>query len=343
MTTDCRRGLRATLRDLYERHRRTFWTLHSLWALATGALVVVLAHESYGYAAWVLAFLALTWLSTLFFSRAAKQTEHGRRPLRHEFVSYLTRVMYQETLFFLLPFYTYSTTLRSANVAFLVLLLLLAVLACLDLVFDDLLCNHRWFGLFFFAVVSFAALNFLLPLVFGLPLELATALAAVLGLLAAIPMVDVPAGRPRWRWVASLILPALLGAGLLVSLRPLVPPVPLQLEELAFAHDVRRDTLEPMTPLGRRADLAAASDRLAVVATIFAPRRVSVRAWLQWQLDGETLKESRDLEISAHPAGFKVWDGYSPTAGPLTAGAYTVSLRTTGGQLIGRARLQLID
>ncbi len=64
---------------------------------------------------------------------------------------------------------------------------------------------------------------------------------------------------------------------------------------------------------------------------------------IEWWLDGESVKTSRELEITPHEAGFKVWDAFSPSDGPLVAGSYRVILRTAGGQLIGRAALRLVD
>ncbi len=336
-------GFRASLFRFYERHRRAFWALHSLWALATGAVVVVLARMAYGYAAWVLAFLVLTWLSTLFFTRAGPPQERSRGRRWHGVASYLTRVMYQETLFFILPFYFYSTTLDSPNVLFLALLALLAVMACLDLLFDELLRRHAWFGILFFAIVSFAALNLLLPLALGLRLESAIVIAALVGLVAAITMVGAPQGSGRWRAAVLPVLPALVATGLLVWLRVLVPPVPLRLEGLVFARDVQSATLEPIAPLAGEAALSGGQDRLAVLATVFAPRRERVRVEVQWWRDGELLKTSRELEITPHEAGFKVWDAFSPSEGLLVAGTYRVMLQTAGGQLVGREALRLVD
>jgi hypothetical protein len=332
------------LRDFYERHHRFFWTLHSLWALGTGVLVVVLADESQGYATYVVGFLAATWLSTVLFARGLPPPPGARAArLRHGIAAYVTRVMYQETLFFLLPFYFYSSTLDSPNVLLVVLLALLAVLACLDLLFDRLLRRHRWFGLCFFGVVSFAALNFLLPLVVGLRLGSATVVASVVGLLAAIPMVTLPPDRSRWRSVAVLALPALAAVGLLLGFRVLVPPVPLRLERLTFAQDVERETMAPIEPLGRENTLSGDHDRLAFVATVFAPHRVAARIELRWWRDGLPLKTSREIEIEPYEAGFRVWDTYTSPAGPLPAGTYTVDLRTVDGQLIGRGGVHLGD
>lgn len=340
-----KRGWRQKAFDLYEKRRRAFWVLHSVWALATGLVVVVLAHESYHYGIWVLAFLVVTWVSTLFFSRLSSEEPVTRRArLGHEFASYLTRVMYQETLFFLLPFYYYSTTLDSPNVLFFFLLIALAVVACLDLIFDDLLRRHRWFGLAFFAVVSFAALNFLLPLVLGLRLEIANPVAGALGLGTALPLVYGLGDLSDWRVLGRIVLAGVFVVLVLTWGLAFVPPVPLQLEDLTFARDVEPETLEPIDPLsGTVARSEVGGNRLAVIARIFAPRRLEAEIELRWLRDGKLLEVTRELAVSPHEIGFRVWDTVSSEQGPLPVGVYRVAVRTTRGQLVGRQDLRLIE
>ena len=221
--------------------------LHSAWALVVGMGVVIYAHERYHLVLWVVLFLLLTWASTLFFGRGAATAHEnatGEAPptLAHEVTSYLTRIMYQETLFFLLPFYAYSTVIGSPNVVFMILLGALAFFSCIDLLFDRLLRTRPLFSLSFFALVSFAALNLLLPLLFQLPPRLATPIAALLAVGGAIPLAvrTVPGER---RPTGGLVLAALVLVGMAVGVPALVPPVPLRLERATFATDIDRDSL----------------------------------------------------------------------------------------------------
>jgi hypothetical protein len=339
-----KRRLRRKFQVFYARHHRTFWTLHSLWALATGVVVVMASRESYGFAAWVMAFLGLTWLSTLFFSRVARRLpDSAKARMGQVFASYLTRVMYQESLFFLLPFYFTSATWPSLNMLFVLLLAALACLACLDLVFDRLLRRHRAFGLIFFATVAFAALNFLLPVLFGLRPEIATPLSAAAGLAAALPLVYHMRDLRRLRSIVEIGAAAALLALILWLGRAVLPPVPLRLDELTFAADVDRDSVEPVRPLESPVSIAESSlGRLAGVARIFAPRAVPARVLMVWRRDGETIHTSREAEITPHAQGFRVWDAVRLDGG-LPPGAYTVEVRTVNGQLIGRGSLRLED
>ncbi|MBM4382503.1 MAG: hypothetical protein FJ091_03945 [Deltaproteobacteria bacterium] len=307
-------SLRTRARALRERHARAFWIAHSLWALAQGALVGVLAEERPDFAAWVLGLLALTWLSTLFFCRSALVNARPES-LRVGAASYATRVLYQQTLFFLLPFYVRSTTPASPNLAFTLALAALAVLACLDLTFDRLLRRSAAFAATFFFAVAYAALQLLLPLALRVPYSFAQPLALGLALLAALATVGLPRGTER---TARLLgaLPAGALALLLLAAPLLVPPAPLRLAALAF---------EPGA-LGVRA-----------IARVAAPVSVPVDVTLRWERGAELLRTTREIEITAHRGGFRVWDELSRARiDSAREGRVRVELITATGQLLGR-------
>ena len=189
------RTLRERASRFWRRHRALIWILHSVWALAVGTTIVLVAQDRYYLVLWVVVFLILAWALTLFFGRATAEgiAASGKSPgVVHEVSSYVTRVMYQQTLFFLLPFYAYSTVIGSPNVVFLGLLGGLAVLSCIDLVFDRWLRTRPVFALAFFAVVAFAAINLLLPLLVGLPPNLSAPAAALLPLAARLHLRCAP-------------------------------------------------------------------------------------------------------------------------------------------------------
>jgi len=327
---------------LWRRHGRTFWILHSIWAMATGVVILWLAHERYGFVYWVVGFLALTWASTLFFSRRLGDGELAPFTTRFKrgLASYLTRVLYQETLFFLLPFYAYSTVLHTWNVSFVVLLAVLAVLSCLDLPFDGWLRTSPVFSLVFFASVAFGALNLLLPMILSMDPSLATPAAAVLALATAAPLAMRARVGGAWAWarVAAAGLAILVVA---VGLPHLVPPVPLRLQAIAFAADLDRATLEPARPVEGEVAGGELGGQLVVLARVFAPVNVPARIALDWYLDGALVRSSREVEILAHEGGFRFWDVLRAEAGTLAPGRYRVVLRTTNDRVFGSASVQV--
>ncbi len=311
-------AVRSRAESLRERHGRAFWIAHSLWALAQGAVVAVVAEERPDFAAWVLGLLALVWASTLFFCRSA--LVQGRPgSLRVGVASYATRVLYQQTLFFLLPFYVRSTTPSSPNLAFTLALAALAVLACLDLHFDRWLRRSPTFAATYFFAVAYAALQLLLPLALRVPFALAQPAALGLALVAAIASVGLPRGRAGTRGARLVgVLPAAGLAAALALVPRLVPPAPLRISEFGVEE---------------RASATRATLRVA------APVPVPVRVTLRWRRGAELLRTSRDVAITAHGRGFRVWDELARARLQAGDGAVRVEVLTATGQLVGARTL----
>lgn len=338
----------ARFEQVYSRYSRVFWTLHSIWALVWGAGVLVLAHNRHGYLPWVVSFLGLTWASTLFFTRALSSAQSKAMRYAQEFISYLTRVMYQGTLFFLIPFYAYSATFFSANAVFVGFLLALAVFSCFDLPFDRLLRRQRIFALTFFALVTFAALNFFFPLIFQTRLHVGTYLAVVLAVAAALPLAYsfTELLRPRMAARAALILLiALLGAR---AVRPLVPPVPLRLAKVRFAAEFDPTTLSsPRDWADLIPGTELAQGKLYVDATIFAPTSIPTTVTIKVTRAGVVVRSSRVVELLAHQKGFRVWDAVplnvlaSASSARRPEGPLAVEVWTAEGHLLGRAEAKI--
>lgn len=343
--------LRSRIGAFWVRHRTLFWTIHSLWALATGVAVILLARERYGFVPWVCLFLVLTWVSTLFFGRRvpAEGVEgpsdgpEGVAPATpgfgEEATSYLMRTMYQETLFFLLPFYAYSTVVGSVNMIFPLALAGLAILSCIDLLFDRWMKTSPTFGLVFFSAVAFAALNLLLPILTPLGPAGGTVAAAMAAVGSAVPLAFRGTGRAtggeRLRVgglsIALLLIPLLLPQ--------VVPPVPLRLSEAVFAPGIDRTTLVPADTLGGVVAPERVEGGLFVLMEVFAPAVMDTRVSLEWTRDGTPIRSSREIEITAHEWGFRVWDAWRPTSGPVPAGTYEVVLKAGRGRMFGRAEI----
>ena len=336
-----RRAIDRAMR-LHERYRRVFWTLHSVWALLTGVAVLVLAHNRYGYLPWVVLFIALTWASTLFFSRIAGPTRSAAFRFAQGFVSYFTRVLYQETLFFLIPFYFYSTTFPSWNCAFVILLGVLAVLSCFDLVFDHLLRTRRVFAMAYFAVVSFSALQFFLPAVFRIRIHNGTYLAAGVAFAAAVTLAYPLSELRQPRRLAKVLLALVLVVAAVSFGRTAVPPVPLRLIKVRFATSFDPTVMRAPREYEGRMPLAALhGKRLYAIATIFAPSRIPTSLTFRFVHDGRVLHASRAVDVLAHERGFRVWDTLQAPPAGFGPGRYRVELWTREGQLVGRADVTL--
>lgn len=313
--------------------------LHSAWALTVGTFVVLAARERYHLVLWVVVFLALTWSSTLFFGRLPSAERSAAPPdLAQELTSYITRVMYQETLFFLLPFYAYSTVADSPNVLFLVLLGGLALFSCIDLSFDRWLRTKPLFALSYFAIVAFSAVNLLLPLLFSMRLQFATPLAAIIAIAAAAPLAARMRTGDRWA-VTRLMIGAAAFVLVAVGAPVLVPPVPLRLQTATFGSSIDPQALTLRDTLHTPTSTSAVDASLVVLVQVFAPSALSTRVWMEWRLNGNTIRRSRPIDIVANEAGFRIWDSWSPPTGAVLPGDYQVVLRTRGSRVFGVARI----
>lgn len=315
--------------------------IHSAWALAAGTVVVILARERYHLVMWVVLFLALAWASTMYFGRAVP-TDGEAPGFVHEVTSYVTRVLYHEVLFFLLPFYAYSTVVDSPNVFFVALLAGLAVFACIDLPFDRWLRTRPVFALTFFTVVAFAAINLLLPLIAGLGPNVAAPLGALLAIAVAAPL----ALRTAPRTLGARV--RLVGAGVVmllvvVGFPSLIPPVPLRLERATFSSQIERSSLALTDSLADHVSAAEVGGALVVLARIFAPSVLPAGVQFEWWRDGERLRVSREVAITAHAEGFRIWDAYRPESGAVAPGRYRVVFRTAGRRVFGVATLTVDD
>lgn len=333
------------IRRFWLRHRTLFWSLHSVWAFASGVVVVFLARERYGFVPWVVLFLALTWASSLFFGRRlgavdSEGVAHSAPTASAEIASYVTRTLYQETLFFLLPFYAYSTVVASPNILFTALLAGLAAFSCLDLPFDKLLRRNPLFGLVFFSTVTFAAVNLLLPILLPLDPQIGTGLATLIAVVAAIPLA-LQSGLPSRKVKLQLVVGAAAFATVVTVFPILVPPVPLRLDSVVFSSELDRASLTPADSLANGAAVADLNGSLFVLLTVFAPSDVPTAVSLEWAVDGEPLRTSRDIAITAHQGGFRIWDAWRPTAGALEPGVYRVVVRTGNGRVFGEASIRV--
>jgi hypothetical protein len=335
--------LRTRVRRLWARHRTLFWWLHSIWALATGIAVLVLARERYGFVPWVVAFLGITWASTLFFGRATEGSDPDALPgVGAEVGSWLTRGMFQETLFFLLPFYAYSTVIGSWNVVLPVALAGLALFSCADVVFDRWLRTRPVFGMLFFASVAFAALNLLLPITLGLDPQLATPVSGLLAVVVSVPIAVQGSGATTRREVAFAAAGAAAVIGVTLFAPVVVPPVPLRLDAATFATDIERETLALADSLDGSASTAVVGGRLVVLAEVFAPSSLPAAVRIEWRRNGERVRLSREIEIVAHGEGFRVWDAWIDEDGRVDPGRWEARL-TTAGRLFGVAEIDVTE
>jgi hypothetical protein len=107
------------------------------------------------------------------------------------------------------------------------------------------------------------------------------------------------------------------------------------MERATFAAGIERATLALTDTLVDHVSSAKAGGALFVVVEVFAPSALPATVRLEWSRDGEVLRVSRDVAITAHAAGFRVWDGYHAPSGAILPGRYRIVLQTAGRRVFG--------
>lgn len=314
------------------------WWVHSAWSLLWGVGFLWLGSRSYATLRVAVYYLGFIWISGLllpWLARLPALTPAWRERVRLA-VNYLHRNFYQQMLFFVLPVYWRSATLRSGQVLWLGLLLLGAVLATLDVVYDRALSRH-WFLLStFFSFTLFAVVGVMVPVLFHLPTLAALGLAALIawGGFASFCWCHSPL-PPRQKRLSlaggALVLLALVSLG-----RGWIPPAPLRLASATFGLGIDGGTLALRDPLM----VAGGARRLVVLTAIHAPSGLADRIRHRWLVGGRSVYVSPLYRVAGgRRQGYRLWTRATLPFRLSEGDLLQVRVETGAGQLVGLAEL----
>jgi len=339
------------LRGIYARHGRKLWWLHSLYALALGASVVIFSRRGFIYARWLVAFLGAAWLLLLlvfrWYARGEPKDAHPKIRLRFFVMTYVLKNLYQAMLCFLLPFYWRSATLDAPNRWFLVVLGGCAVVSTLDVVFDQAIMRFRWLASILYMVTLFSCLNLVVPALFPRTSTLHSMLVAAV--FAAVGLWSLHVNRKLLSQTRSGLLAVLAlfllvtGATVTVSqLRGAIPPVPLSLAGGAVGPRTLPDgRLELEVTKLHRAQLV----QMTAVTDVVAPAGVGDRLHHIWRHRGQAVYAAQRTEVLAGPAHtLRLRSHLRPDEVPDDpTGHWSVDVSTEAGQLVGRVRFDVFE
>ncbi|HEY7791293.1 MAG TPA: DUF5924 family protein [Vicinamibacterales bacterium] len=327
------------LRHAIRRHERLLWSLHSLYALAAGVVVMWIGAHHFAVLRYVFAQIAFIWATSLILPWIDRRPSLGPRTrwwLR-AIATYLNKDFYQQLLFFVLPMYFASATLTSWNVVFLALVAISAVMASIDVVYDHHVAARPTIAAAFFAFNLFACFNVALPVLWQIGNELAIWTSAALAITGFLTLRFPPADwrRPHVRRVA--IAGCALVFVLVIWGRPLVPPAPLRVASVGFGTALSEHPLAMTQPVALLDPTW--SGELYAMTSIVAPLGLHERVRHRWYQDGRMIYASPYYKVSGgRTEGYRLWtrDHVSVTAGSRIR----VDVETEGGQLIGRAKIE---
>jgi hypothetical protein len=340
-------GKIAKLRAFLKRHGHKLWWVHSIYALSLGVGVMLLASKGFDYIRWVVAALGGTWLLFLVFFRiyrsgARRKVDGKAAKIGFVAMNYLMKDLYQIMLFFLLPFYWKSSTWGTANWFFAVGLGICAVLATLDVVFDNLVMRWRVLASLFYLIALFSCLNLVIPVVLPMlrvlwGLLAATALSAVVFLSLHFRLRSL-FSRPGL--VVVLVVMGVSMAGVYLGRRA-IPPVPY------YTLTASAGTIE--LPDGRVIDAQSAVpardlERVVSVIEIASPTGSRETFLHVWRHDRKVVARLVPLTTAVKGPVTKLRLRSALPADKIPvqrAGDWTIDVETGDGQLVGRATFEV--
>ncbi len=326
---------------LVRQHRRWLWWIHSGYALLAGIGFMWLGTIHFEYLRVAVAYIAFIWITSLLLPRivAHPRLPAGWRGPIRSVIHYLHRNLYQQILFFILPLYWISTTIPSRNSIFLILLAGAAVLSTLDTVYEHRLSAHWHIMALFFAFNTFATLNLMLPVLWGISNSLAVTLSGGVAVVAVASFIIHLSGMRPGRKLAMVTVSIILLSTFIFVGRPLVPPAPLKLTRTEFGTAFTPSSLSMQTPIDSLP--AGYTGPVYILTAIRAPLGLKDEVQQRWYLDGRLVYESPLYTIEGgRQAGYRLWTRCHP--GPGHPGEQLiVEVVTRGDQLIGRSSLPI--
>lgn len=318
------------------RHQERLWWLHSVYALLFGIGVMWLGHKNFAFLRVTLFYVLFIWITSLLLPRLAPRLGQRWGQWLHRVIHYFNRNFYQQILFFILPIYYASATLRSRNTVFVILLAASALLSTLDVVYDRHLSTKWSWAALFFVFNLFACVNVMLPVLWGISNLGAFYISAAASFLGFVTFCFRLSHLPLWKARAVITVGGLLLILFVFGGRPFIPPAPLRLLSAEFGSDFDRISLKVTSPLSTTP--AKASVRIVGLTSIYAPLGLREQVSHEWYLDGSLVTSSPFYEVTGgRKEGFRLWTGQSFNL--TSARAIRLDVVTEGGQLIGRASL----
>lgn len=241
----------------------------------------------------------------------------------------------QMALWFAVPFFVHAMVASVEHVAFVVVLVLAAIVSLWDPLTESLM-GHPATVAILPGLATFAGLLAVLP-GFGWSIETSLWVAAAVTT-AGMP-IAAAAGAPRGRrarfGAASLGVAALIPLAIATGGAFAIPAAPLRLMGAEIGTTmIGRDLQDP------RAEIRARPWRLACATAIRAPLGLRDRLFHVWRHDGVRL-DTIPLRISGgRRAGFRTWS-VKHNFGSEPWGTWTCTVETAAGQRLGSARIDV--
>ena len=315
----------------------------ALFGFCSGIASFVLVERQAGLAKVIAALMLVSWLWLMLENslRAWLERRFGWK-VPPPLLRYVTQMVHQESLFFIIPFFFITTTWNSGQSVFTVMLGIAALVSLVDPLYYKLLAPRRWVYLGFHALTLFAVLLTALPIIFHLSTPQSYLWALCIAVALALP--SLRGLFPSWGWksvLGVLTLAAVVGAVGWIG-RTWVPPATLWLTDVAVTSTLDDASREPGNRLRQLTSQQLHADGLYAFTAINAPRGLKERIYHEWTHNGRKV-DRIPLDISGgRDAGYRAWS-HKRNFPAQAEGKWRVRVVTEAGQMIGMLRFEVVD
>ena len=315
---------------------KRFYSDYTPWiSLGLGVLTRVLSKQSVEFAPRALAILALAWLIPVAISRYFRAPvdpalEPSWRRVPRTLAPTVTVLLYKNVLFFLVPVWFGSAHFPSLNLAFPILLALMALFTCFSNQYQVLVLDRPRVRVAWTAVVLFAVLVPAVAVMFNVSprtsIILSALFAATLSYLALAPL-DRVLTRKGIVGMSRVTVPVAAVAGLLA---PLFPPVPMVCHAWKVGTSIAAREIR-----GEASHFPRGTRRVVAWFAVTLPRHNRQEIAYQWFHNGDPISAPFRSKVSGgRKEGFRTW---TLKTAP-TPGRWRVDMLTgESNQLIARA------
>lgn len=314
--------------------------LIALFGFLSGVASFVLVERHEGLAKVIALVMLVSWvwlvLESLLRRLIARWFGFQVAPV---LLRYLTQMVHQESLFFILPFYFVTTTWNSGQAVFSGLLAASALVAVIDPLYYRWLAPRRWLYLAFHTLTLFAVLLTALPIIVHLSTPQSYRWALFAAMLLSLPsLFSLLQVQRWWRGLALCGLALVLGAAGWM-LRSWVPPATLWMTEMAATAQMDSTQRKPGVSL-KQVSAEQLRGGLYAYTAISAPRGLKERIYHVWLHDGKPVDRIA-LDINGgRKAGYRAWS-HKLQFPPRPEGRWQIQVVTEAGQMIGTLRFQV--
>jgi len=254
---------------------------------------------------------------------------------------YVSQLIHQESLFFVIPFFFITTTWNSGQVVFTSLLILAALISLIDPIYYNWLAPRRWLYFSFHGVTLFAALLTALPLIFHMPTSQSYLWALGVAAVLSSPGIARSFSEIWWKRIPIMMLFIAGTCAIGMAARHWIPPASIWLTQVAITDHIDDESRSPNKKLKVITPEQLHQGVYAYTA-IHAPRGLRERIYHAWYQDGKPFDRIA-LDIrGGNDDGYRSWS-HKKNFPKDAVGNWRIQVETEANQVLGILRFKVVD